>query len=218
MEEKRFATVMWGGFDFIADAGGSDPDRQEWLMECSGLQASHACIAHHSWFMLPLPQPSHSYNDASAMGPVCPVILCNGRCFAKAGAAIWPSLAGRPPQEVPSDQHLLKHAITCHIQCAYSHHSMCGIFVAAAMPENVQGHSIKATLPVSMQIIDRLCASAHYRQAVSCENSGASMAASPSSDCLLRVAMSHQKMVHLPASPQQAAASAAAGHSSSNPL
>ena len=40
MEEKRFATVMWGGFDFIADAGGSDPDRQEWLMECSGLQAS----------------------------------------------------------------------------------------------------------------------------------------------------------------------------------
>ena len=40
MEEKRFATVMWGGFDFIADAGGSDPDRREWLMECSGLQAS----------------------------------------------------------------------------------------------------------------------------------------------------------------------------------
>ena len=44
MEEKRFATVMWGGFDFIADAGGSDPDRQEWLMECSGLQASSSNI------------------------------------------------------------------------------------------------------------------------------------------------------------------------------
>ena len=40
MEEKRFATVMWGGFDFIADAGGSDPDKREWLMECSRLQAS----------------------------------------------------------------------------------------------------------------------------------------------------------------------------------
>ena len=40
MEEKRFATVMWGGFDFIADAGGSEPERKEWLMECSGLQAS----------------------------------------------------------------------------------------------------------------------------------------------------------------------------------
>jgi len=38
MEEQRFATVMWGGFDFIADAGGSDPARREWLMECSGLQ------------------------------------------------------------------------------------------------------------------------------------------------------------------------------------
>lgn len=74
-----------------------------------------------------------------------------------------------------------------------------------------QGHGSKATLPVLLQIIDRLCASAHYRQAVSCENSGASMAASPSSDCLLRVAMSHQKVVHLPAFPQQAAAPAAAG-------
>ena len=40
MEEQRFATVMWGGFDFVADAGGSDPARKEWLMECSGLQAS----------------------------------------------------------------------------------------------------------------------------------------------------------------------------------
>ena len=40
MEEQRFATVMWGGFDFIADAGGSDPVRREWLMECSGLQVS----------------------------------------------------------------------------------------------------------------------------------------------------------------------------------
>ena len=44
MEEKRFATVMWGGFDFIADAGGNDPDRREWLMECSGLQASSSHI------------------------------------------------------------------------------------------------------------------------------------------------------------------------------
>ena len=65
-----------------------------------------------------------------------------------------------------------------------------------------------------LQIIDRLCASAHYRQAVSCENSGASMAASPSSDCLLRITMSHHKVVHLRASPQQAAASPAPGHSS----
>lgn len=40
MAEKRFATVMWGGFDFVADVGGSEPDKQEWLMECSGLQAS----------------------------------------------------------------------------------------------------------------------------------------------------------------------------------
>ncbi len=40
MEEQRFATVMWGGFDFIADAGGSDPARREWLMECSGLQVN----------------------------------------------------------------------------------------------------------------------------------------------------------------------------------
>ena len=40
MEEQRFATVMWGGFDFIADAGGADPSRQEWLMECTGLQVS----------------------------------------------------------------------------------------------------------------------------------------------------------------------------------
>ena len=68
-----------------------------------------------------------------------------------------------------------------------------------------------------LQIIDRLCASVHYRQAVCCENAGTSMAASPSSDCLLRVAMSHQKMVHLPASPQQAAASAAAGQPFSQP-
>ncbi|KAL0042783.1 hypothetical protein WJX79_011021 [Trebouxia sp. C0005] len=98
MEEQRFATVMWGGFDFIADAGGSDPARREWLMECSGLQ-----------------------------------------------------------------------------------------------------------------IIDRLCASVHYRQAVSCEGSGASMASTPSSDCLLRIAMTHKKVVHLPASPHQAASAAAAG-------
>ncbi|DBA93880.1 TPA: hypothetical protein ACH3X3_013925 [Trebouxia sp. C0006] len=101
MEEQRFATVMWGGFDFIADAGGSDPARREWLMECSGLQ-----------------------------------------------------------------------------------------------------------------IIDRLCASVHYRQAVSCENSGASMASTPSSDCLLRIAMTHKKVVHLPASPHQAASAAAAGEPS----
>ena len=40
MEQQRFATVMWGGFDFIADAGGADPARQEWLMECTGLQVS----------------------------------------------------------------------------------------------------------------------------------------------------------------------------------
>lgn len=40
MEEQRFATVMWGGFDFIADAGGSDPASREWLMECSGLQVN----------------------------------------------------------------------------------------------------------------------------------------------------------------------------------
>lgn len=44
MEEKRFATVMWGGCDFIVDGNGADPARQEWLMECTGLQAS---------FMLP---------------------------------------------------------------------------------------------------------------------------------------------------------------------
>ena len=68
-----------------------------------------------------------------------------------------------------------------------------------------------ADAPNVLQIIDRLCASVHYRQAVSCENSGASMASSPSSDCLLRITMSHHKVVHLPASPQQAAASAAAG-------
>jgi len=60
-----------------------------------------------------------------------------------------------------------------------------------------------------MQIIDRLCASVHYRQAVSCENSGASMASTPSSDCLLRIAMTHKKVVHLPASPHQAASAAA---------
>ncbi len=42
MEEQRFATVMWGGFDFVADAGGSDPTRREWLMECSGLQVNIA--------------------------------------------------------------------------------------------------------------------------------------------------------------------------------
>ena len=46
MEEQRFATVMWGGFDFIADAGGSDPAKREWLMECSGLQARFAAGAH----------------------------------------------------------------------------------------------------------------------------------------------------------------------------
>ena len=44
MEEQRFATVMWGGFDFIADGGGADPARQEWLMECTGLQASDCYI------------------------------------------------------------------------------------------------------------------------------------------------------------------------------
>lgn len=59
MEEKRFATVMWGGFDFIADAGGNDPDRQEWLMECSGLQASSASSAQYSWHKLPFPGNSH---------------------------------------------------------------------------------------------------------------------------------------------------------------
>ena len=69
----------------------------------------------------------------------------------------------------------------------------------------------RADINRMLQIIDRLCASVHYRQAVSCENSGASMAASPSSDCLVRITMSHHKVVHLPASPQQAAASAAAG-------
>lgn len=40
MEKQRFATVMWGGFDVIADAGGADPARQEWLMECTGLQVT----------------------------------------------------------------------------------------------------------------------------------------------------------------------------------
>ena len=73
--------------------------------------------------------------------------------------------------------------------------------------------TLKTDMYSVLQIIDRLCASTHYRQAVSCENSGASMAASPSSDCLLRITMSHHKVVHLPASPQQAAASAAAGQS-----
>ena len=60
-----------------------------------------------------------------------------------------------------------------------------------------------------MQIIDRLCASVHYRQAVSCEDSGTNMASSPSSDCLLRIAMTHKKVVHLPLSMQQAASTAA---------
>ena len=75
--------------------------------------------------------------------------------------------------------------------------------------------TLKTDMYSVLQIIDRLCASMHYRQAVSCENSGASMAASPSQDCLLRITMSHHKVVHLPASPQQAAASAAAGQSPS---
>ena len=66
---------------------------------------------------------------------------------------------------------------------------------------------------VCSQIIDRLCASSHYRQAVSCENSGASMGSSISSDCLLRVAMSHKRVVHLPSAPHQTA-STAAGSSS----
>ena len=51
-----------------------------------------------------------------------------------------------------------------------------------------------------LQIIDRLCASVHYRQAVSCEDNGTSMAASPSTDCLVRVTMSRSRVVHLPAS------------------
>ena len=41
MEQQRFATVMWGGFDFIGDGEGADPARQQWLMECTGLQASY---------------------------------------------------------------------------------------------------------------------------------------------------------------------------------
>ena len=51
-----------------------------------------------------------------------------------------------------------------------------------------------------LQIIDRLCASVHYRQAVSCEDNGTSMAASPNTDCLVRVTMSRSRVVHLPAS------------------
>ena len=35
------------------------------------------------------------------------------------------------------------------------------------------------------------------------------MASSPSSDCLLRIAMTHKKVVHLPTSAQQAASMAA---------
>jgi len=72
-------------------------------------------------------------------------------------------------------------------------------------------HRQLLTQLVCVQIIDRLCASVHYRQAVSCENSGASMASSPSSDCLLRIAMTHKKVVHLPASPHQAAATGMLG-------
>ena len=60
MEEQRFATVMWGGFDFIADAGGNDPERREWLMECSGLQASlwtsFVTVTHT------VPTPCHAYS------------------------------------------------------------------------------------------------------------------------------------------------------------
>lgn len=67
------------------------------------------------------------------------------------------------------------------------------------------------SLPMS-QVIDRLCASAHYRQAVSCEDTGTSMAASPNADCLVRLTMSRNRVVHLPVAPPQPSSPTAMPH------
>ncbi len=77
MEEQRFATVMWGGFDFIADAGGSDPARREWLMECSGLQVKlrQAFSTHTCFFVSPVVPLQ-----------CCCQISCNTTSYEQAGA------------------------------------------------------------------------------------------------------------------------------------